>query len=253
MKLNSRRIRVADLQPRDRQQMYALYQRHFDFTDRARFESDLAAKHWVIQLVDPVTEEIRGFSTQELLKVTHNDGIVRAIFSGDTIVDPACWGETALMREWGRLSVELMEATHPDPLYWFLISKGYKTYRFLPVFFREFYPRFDADTPAWAKQLVDAIGGATFGEAYDAQRGLFLATRTKDRLRPGVADVTPERLADPHIRFFVERNPGHIHGDELCCLARLTLDNYTSAGVRLLDPENRPQPSRSDQDCNGTS
>ena len=76
------------------------------------------------------------------------------------------------MREWGRLAVELMETTHPATLYWFLIAKGYRTYRFLPVFFREFYPRYECATPAWAKSLLDALGRTMFGQAYDPRRGL---------------------------------------------------------------------------------
>ena len=52
----------------------------------------------------------------------------------------------------------LLDARPRAEFYWFLISKGYKTYRFLPLFFREFYPRHDAPTPAWAKEILDALG-----------------------------------------------------------------------------------------------
>ncbi|MCY2964881.1 MAG: hypothetical protein NT069_14790, partial [Planctomycetota bacterium] len=53
-------------------------------------------------------------------------------------------------------------------------------------------------------------------------------------LRPGVGDVTPERLLDPHVRFFEERNPGHVAGDELCCIARLRRDNFSSIAQKLI-------------------
>ena len=54
---------------------------------------------------------------------------------------------------------------------------------------------------------------------------------------PEVADVTPERLRDPHVAFFVRRNPGHARGDELCCLAPLTRANFTPAAYRVIGPE----------------
>jgi hypothetical protein len=59
----------------------------------------------------------------------------------------------------------------------------------------------------------------------------------KDRLRPGVADLTPGRLRDPHVDFFARRNPGHPRGDELCCLAPLTRGNFTAAAWRVIGPE----------------
>jgi hypothetical protein len=54
------------------------------------------------------------------------------------------------------------------------------------------------------------------------------------RLRSGVADLSPERLRDRHVRFFAERNPGHSGGDELCCLAPLTRANFTRAAYRVI-------------------
>ena len=59
----------------------------------------------------------------------------------------------------------------------------------------------------------------------------------KDRLKPGVADLTAERLRDPHVHFFAERNPGHVLGEELCCLARLARNNITPAARRILGAE----------------
>ena len=36
-----------------------------------------------------------------------------------------------------------------------------------------------------------------------------------------MAPIDPTLLSVPDIRFFVERNPGHVDGDELCCLGRI--------------------------------
>jgi hypothetical protein len=38
------------------------------------------------------------------------------------------------------------------------------------------------------------------------------------------------------VRFFIERNPGHARGDELCCLAPLTRENFTRAAYRTIGP-----------------
>ncbi len=123
---------------------------------------------------------------------------------------------------WGRLALSLVKAHPGAELYWFLISQGYKTYRFLPVFFHEFYPGFLAPTPERAQRAIDALALARYPHAYDRQAGVIRAGARQYRLQEGLADVTPARLRDDHVRFFQTRNPGHERGDELCCLAPLS-------------------------------
>jgi hypothetical protein len=53
-------------------------------------------------------------------------------------------------------------------------------------------------------------------------------------LRPGVADITPRRLDDPHVSFYAAANPGHVHGHELACITEICPANLTAAGRRML-------------------
>jgi hypothetical protein len=53
-------------------------------------------------------------------------------------------------------------------------------------------------------------------------------------LRPGLVEVPPGRAADPDVRFFLERNPGYVRGDELVSLTSLEPENLTPAGRRML-------------------
>jgi hypothetical protein len=159
---------------------------------------------------------------------------ITALFSGDTIIAPECWHEQALTHVWGRLALALMDRHPIGSLYWFLISKGYKTYRFLPIFFHEFYPRAEATTPMPVRAILDALGKRKFADLYDQVRGVIRASAAKDRLREGVADVTPSRLKDPHVRFFLGRNPQYTEGEELCCLAPLSRENFTPAAYRVI-------------------
>jgi hypothetical protein len=237
MKLRGLLVPVSAVTAGQRDAMFALMDRHYENVGRATFAADLAEKQWVILLLDPQTEELCGFSTQVLLDVEAGGRPIMALFSGDTIVAQDRWGDQALAHVWGRLALSLIDAFPAAELYWFLISKGYKTYRFLPVFFREFYPRPGVPTPAWAKLVLDALGRHKYPAAYDAATAVVRAGSGKDHLRPGVAELTVERLRDPYIRFFAERNPGHVRGDELCCLAPLTRANFTPAAYRVIGPD----------------
>jgi hypothetical protein len=119
-------------------------------------------------------------------------------------------------------------------LYWLLISSGYKTYRFLSVFYREFYPRYDRSTPPEMQALMDHLATQRFGSEYDCQEGVVRFENGATPLRDGVAEVTDERLQDPHVAFYISKNPGHMNGDELVCITRVHPDNFTPAGRRMV-------------------
>jgi hypothetical protein len=236
MRLLARLTAMAAVSAVQRDAMFALMQRHYDNVQRDIFDADLADKSWVILLSEP-GGELCGFSTQTLIDAEADGRPLRALFSGDTIIDRRHWGDQALAHVWGRLALSLIDAHVNMDLYWFLLSKGYKTYRFLPLFFHEFYPRYDVPTPPWAMSAITALGQLRYPDDCDARAGVIRAGPWQYRLREGLAAVTPERLRDPHVRFFHTVNCGHERGDELCCLAPLTRDNFTPAAYRVIGPE----------------
>jgi hypothetical protein len=229
--------------------MFALMEEYYDGVTRVAFEADLDEKQWVIQLTDPLTGAICGFSTQMLIPLeigehgkrigagSNNARPVSVLFSGDTIVRREHWGSNPLAQQWGRLALRLIDAFPDTEWYWFLTTKGYRTYRFLPVFFHEFYPRHDIRTPEWAARISRAAALAKCPADYDPDAGIIRVSRRSYRLREGVANVSASRLGDPHIRFFVGRNPRHDRGDELCCIAPLARENFTRAAYRVIGPQ----------------
>jgi hypothetical protein len=236
MKPTGQLVRVDDLGAGRRDEMFALMEAYYEYTDRATFDADLAEKDCVILILDEETDRLKGFSTQMLLHRELPGRPVRALFSGDTIIDRDARGQRSLFQVSGWFLRSLMSASPDEELYWFLISKGYKTYHFLPLFFHEFYPRAGVPTPPRFAAVIDALAGQKFPAAYDRAAGIVRAGPRSCRLRPGVADVA-ERLNDPHVRFFAQRNPGHADGDELCCIAPLTPANFTPAAYRAMGPE----------------
>ena len=229
----SSQIELADsLSACDREQMLVLMQTYYEGVSSRDFHRDLSEKHWVITLRAP-SGEICGFSTQVLLQVPGQfDSLT--LFSGDTIIAAAYRGRNDLAGLWGRLALEQIDLFPGKKLYWFLISKGYKTYRYLSLFFREFYPRHGVVTPPEFSNLINALAERKFGDRFDATQGIVRATEHGCHLRAEVAPVLSHRLRDPDVAFFVESNPGHALGDELCCLAPLHRQNFTSVAYRVI-------------------
>ena len=237
MRLDSRLVLTQHVTPAERRQMLNLMERHYENVLPEAFHADLDEKQWVIQVFEPASGELCGFSTQLLLPALIDGRPARVLFSGDTIIDRQRWGDRALPHLWGRLVLSLLDELPEMELYWLLLSKGYRTYRYLPLFFHEFYPRYDQPTPAWIKRAIDSVAGARYADAYDASAGIVRATSRQYRLREELAPLSAEKLEDPHIRYFVERNARHVLGDELCCWAPLTRENFTAAAWRVIGRE----------------
>jgi hypothetical protein len=222
----------------ERDEMYALLQMYFTGTARARFDADLQEKETVILLRDSSSGRIQGFSTLMRMSAAIDGEQIVAFFSGDTIIDRGYWGETILSRIWAQVvfgEVDAIVRDRPDArAYWFLICSGYKTWRFLPLFFRRFYPNTNEPTPPTCQRLLDTLGAHKFGDQYIAGPGV-VRFHAATPLRHGVADLTDQRLRDRHVAFFARMNPGHAEGDELACLAELSRSNLTRAALRMME------------------
>lgn len=228
----------ANVTVAQRAQMYDLLASYFHNVTFAQFEHDLCEKDWVVLLCDCATGAVKGFSTLMQMRMTVDARPIVALFSGDTIIDRAYWGEAELPRIWGKHVFDFADTvTQTDAdatVCWFLISSGYKTYRFLSVFFREFYPSCLAPTPPHIQRVLDTLGTAKFPGEYDPATGTIRFLHPAP-LRAGVAEVTPRRLKDPHVAFFVAANPNHAQGEQLACLVEINRGNVTPAGQRMLD------------------
>ncbi|MBI3038636.1 hypothetical protein HYY75_06255 [bacterium] len=231
-RLTGRLIPAESRTAKMEEQMFRLMETHFQPIDREKFLADLKEKDKIILLED-LDGNIQGFTTIKILVTTFENEPIRVIFSGDTIIHRNFWGTLELPRTWGRFMLSSIREAQGIPLFWFLISSGYKTYRFLPVFFREFFPRFNVPTPKKMECLIEHLANVLFPDQFDKMKGT-IALKFPTPLRPGIADLTPDRMKDPHISFFAQRNPDHYLGVELACLAPLEIGNLQPFVKRLL-------------------
>jgi hypothetical protein len=227
--VTGRLVRREHLDDTSRDAMYRLLASHFDGVSRERFQADLDEKTWVLLLEDD--GELHGFSTLLLYETTlPGEGVCTVVYSGDTIVDPVAWGSAALPRCW-IAAVRRLREEHPcGRLWWLLLTSGFRTYRLLPVFWKDFWPRWDAPTPPDVQERIDALAEERLGGLY---RDGVVRFPEPQRLRGELAEVPPGRMRDPHVAYFLEKNPGWMEGDELVCLTEIADDNLTAAGRRM--------------------
>jgi hypothetical protein len=209
--MNGRWIERDRLSLRQRNQMLSLMQAHFDGITPAQFVADLAGKDGAVLLED---ETGRVYDSAV--------APVRVAYSGDTIVEHAARNSPVLARTW------IATAQQLGAEYWLLITSGFRTYRFLSVFWREFWPRYDAPQPP---PLLEALAREQFGHRYADGIVRFPQPQC---LHGATAEIPAGRHSDPHIAFFAQCNPGWARGDELVCLCELAEANLTPAGERMV-------------------
>lgn len=219
----------------DQRQMFTLLQTHFQGVSWAGFQRDLQAKNWVILL--KAGPELKGFTTLAFYSVDWQEQTLSIVYSGDTITDPSIWSSPALAKAW----VKTIQTLHQNQsanknenkkLYWLLISSGYRTYRFLSIFAKEFYPHYTGLFTTYLKPLAQHLAQQKFQENYNLHTNI-VRFRQPQILVPSLQQIPPEKLNDRHVDFFVRANPGHSNGDELVCLAEVSENNLTKAGQRI--------------------
>lgn len=225
-KLASEYIEVDEVSDSLKENMYLLFALHYDGVNRKVFEDDLSSKSGVIVLLDRVGE-LQGFSTILWDAVPMPD--CEVVFSGDTIIHPNYWGSRELITKFCWLCGQRL-SRGTMPLYWFLISKGHRTYQFLPLFSKQWFPSPDSVNDVEEK-LASKCAEEMFGNAWIPEEGVLRFKSCMGNLNPDLAATTELRKGNRYVQFFLENNPNFALGEELVCMVKMELDNLRGTAL----------------------
>ncbi len=184
----ARLVSTEQLTPVDVSGMFELLSQHFDGVAPGQFQRDLTEKNWVL-LIER-SDRLVGFSTLLAYETSFDGTPYSIIYSGDTIVAPEAWNSSTLPRAWIASVAKLREFYPRGPYLWMLITSGFRTYRFLPLFWRDFFPRFDLQTPLHWKRLMDHLAAERFGQQYNPANGV-VQFKNPQRLRADRCQANP--------------------------------------------------------------
>lgn len=227
---------VKNLSSEQRNRMFALMNEYYENVSRADFLSDLEEKQKVIVLSDG-SDQIQGFSTifEKLMLDSRGKKKFIAIFSGDTVLARPYWRNGALGKAFSQYLARKKFRNSKTPVYWFLISKGFRTYLQMANNFTVYFPRHDRPTPQKYQSAMHLFYSERFDDKYDSKRGLITSDhKEKPFVREDKTQMTPDLLTNSKIKFFQECNPEWMNGDELACIAEVNFATLARYPVKRL-------------------
>jgi hypothetical protein len=223
-------IRIESLSNETIEAMAALYLESFDGSSEEVFRNDLTDKDEALLLFCDAC--LIGFTTLKVFDVEWCNHPARIVYSGDTIVSQLHWGQQELAFAWISRIGQIKRSAPTVPLFWFLLVKGHRTFKYLSVFGKSFFPHW-ASSREDLKQLADQLAGAKFGNDYDPEKGVVKFPASRGHLKAGIADASPEEMSKAATQFFFLKNPGYRIGHELVCICELELFNMKPLAGRI--------------------
>lgn len=224
-------ISPEELNPQDREDMYQLFSLYYTSEGIEYFLNDLNTKTHVFLLRNE-KGIIKGFSSLLVYESFFDNRKIQVFFSGDTIIHKDYRGGTQFPELWIRTILSLANS-YKHESYWFLISGGHRTYRYLPLFCKKYYPGIEGRNANEWKELAQHLAEEMFHEDFIKNQGIIRFTKGATPLIPEESEISPEKLKKEHIHFFQKKNPLHSMGDELVCIALINESNLTKACFRI--------------------
>jgi len=210
--------------------MESLYLSNYDGSSEAIFRNDLSEKDEAILLF--YDDQLIGFTTLKVYKDMWRGTPINIVYSGDTIVSPLHWGQQKLAFTWISRIGKIKQSLPTIPLYWFLLVKGHRTYKYLSVFGKTFYPHWE-ECREDLKALADHLANAKFGSDYSPETGVVSFPVSRGHLNTEIAHASPEEMSKVGTQFFFLKNPDYHLGNELVCVCELEEHNMKPLAARI--------------------
>ena len=108
---------------------------------------------------------------------------------------------------------------HPlTPLYVVMKSFSYKSYSIMTHAIKHSYPRYDEETPELVRDIINSYGLQAKAPNETYNMDTFVLERVRNNLKRNLTILDDSALKDPHIKFFVKRNPLWAEGHQLILL-----------------------------------
>lgn len=215
--------------------MFSLMDQSYNNVSMELFLADLDKKKYIGLIRDP-EEKIQGFTTFAVMKMGSRAQKYGIIFSGDTIIAPEHWGTQVLMKGWCETVGSIVAQKRDITWYWYLLSKGHRTYLYLPFFFSTYYPSLNpSKRDKEYMQIADEVSKVLYPTYWKKDQGVIEFTDSHGELVPELAEATFKKSKSSLVQFFLEKNPQFYKGNELVCITEISPENAIRSAKTFIE------------------
>lgn len=226
---------IGELDDALHRRMFQLMAENYDKVTPELFRYDLMKKQLASLFFDD-DNHLQGFTTYVVNPGGSGGQDYHIIFSGDTIIAPAYWGSQIMMQSWCHTIGRIIAADQDKTWYWYLMSKGHRTYMYLPLFFTHYHPALHPSPREEALRAVaSAVSACLFPRYWQPEEGIVRFEQSLGELQPELIEGAYQKRNKPHVAFFLEKNPGFYRGEELVCIAPLYPENLNRSARQWVE------------------
>ena len=214
--LKSRVVLVESLTVDQITSMICLMKESYEGITKYDFTNDLKNKQFCLLIEDK--DCVCGFTTIETFQMHWKKSIIDVVFSGDTVIKKEYRNTNILWLSFGKW---MLTYSKNKDLYWFLISKSYRTYRYLTQNFNHFFPSISAQDSN-LKGIATALAKTKYPNQYSEKENVIKSDARKQYLK---ITEQPKIKFSKQESFYYNLNPGYVNGDELVCVVPYSQEN----------------------------
>jgi hypothetical protein len=192
---------------------------------RDAYEASIRQKSEIVLIRE--RDVLVGLGAVDLYSLSHEGTPSWIIFVGNTIFAEGYRGHN-IVEKTGFLYFLWLRLRHPTHrIYLAYGTFSYKTFLMLSRNFVEYWPHPTQETPEREATLIDHLARRYYGDAWEPARQVMRASAVYN-LKGWVAAIDESRKKDPHIQFFLQKNPNYQQGESVFCLVPLHASNWFS-------------------------
>ena len=157
--------------------------------------------------------KIVGFTGMCYQKITVDGKTYMAMYVGQTVVPAEHRGKSLIQKTIIKLLFRHYRSHPFTRLVNWNNAVTYRPYLILSKGLKDYYPHVEKQHPPHYKNIQDTLGDIYYRKYYNPQTGLVI--KDVNVMEAHEVSYTLKELADPHIRYYLQRNPGSAQGHGL--------------------------------------
>lgn len=215
--------------------MFSLMDQNYNSMSIELFEKDLKNKKYVGLILDQ-QDVIQGFTTFAVMEIGSEAQKYGVVFSGDTIIAREHWGTQVLMKGWCETVGSILAQNPEITWYWYLLSKGHRTFLYLPFFFSTYFPSpTKTDRESEYRKVADEVSKVLYPKSWKKDLGVIEFEDSHGELVPELAEATFKKSKSSLVQFFLEKNPKFYQGNELVCITEISPENAIRSAKTFIE------------------